>query len=283
MPDEPNSTQPDPAADAAAAAAATPADAAGTAPGSTDAPALPELPFKIDEIEDEQARTYLRTREAQMQAGVNKFIEEQRQRERELQAQVDVLNRIEDEGTRREALKEFNAKYGVELEWEDDPAPDPADTGTPARELDPNDPIQARILQLEAEAEENRAAKAEETAQRQRDRRIQHLDASLGKYAQEEKFGERGQDVPEHHREAIIEIALAQGVGEDGLFDMDRAITTHRARLGQYLSGERERYTGSKDTPHIAIGGGSADPQFDLTDQKDRLKAANLIAQRHST
>lgn len=277
-------TQPTVDEAAAAAAALAAVDTAGTAPGSTDAPAAiepPELPFKLEDVEDEAQRNWLRARQAQMQAGYTKAIEAQREREQELQAQVDVLNAIEDEGTRREALKEFNAKYGVELEWDD--TPDPVEPGTPATVLSADDPVVQRIAQLEAEAEERRANDVAQTAEQHRKTRLADIDAHLAKFAKEDGFGDKGQDVPEHHRDAIIEIALARPALENGLLNMDEALTIHRARIASLLSGDREKYLGSKDTPHIAIGGGAADPQYDLSKTEDRLKKANLIAQRHST
>lgn len=249
----------------------TPAGSTATTPQGTPHDAI-ELPFRLEDVENEEHRAWLQGRQAQMQAGYTKAIQKHQERFAPFQTLADQLA-ADDDTARLRALAEFAESHGIELDIEDDG--DPADDGAgPDPFADPADPLQARIDALE-----------EREQQRQQDqfRDAFNAHAHAGLEALAQQVGADGVSaLPEFVRDEVIEIAGRLERRPDGLLNMDDAIVEHLARQAARDEAIRAKYRGSKDVPHVQIGSSEADPSVDLTDQKQRLKAAEAVAARHA-
>lgn len=264
--------------DVAAATGADPApDPEGTpAAAGSDIPTV-ELPFTLDSIEDPNQRAWLEARQAQMQAGFTKALQQQRTQLEAVRPLQTIQERLSDPAQTRQALAELAAEHGIELEFEDDGAqPGYVDDGTPPS-ADPA--LEARLAAIEQEFQAQRQA---ETQAQQQQRFVSHAAASLNEYATSELgAGKTADDLPGHVRDGIVAFAMAQPRVEGDLLDMQAGIDlwkAHRAELELEL---RKSFVGSKDTPTPDLSGEVAEQHRDLTDRRERLKAAEAVAARH--
>jgi hypothetical protein len=275
----------DAAADAAAAAVADQAagsDAgAGNGNGENDSV---ELPFKLEEIGDDftlsgpEARKWLTTRQAQMQAGYTRKsteLAEQRQAMQEKLALIEDLD-SDDPKVARSALAQLVERFDFVLpDDDDDPA---AAAAADAGDQEPQTDLEARLAAIEAR---NQAQDQAETQQQQEQRFNRHVVESLDAYAVSQGL-EKAEDIPEGDREAIISRAVALPRLEGGLLDFDAATAAHLAYVESLEADVRKRYVESKDVPNPGtVNGTSGDSAVDLSDRPTRLKKADAIAGRH--
>lgn len=235
-----------------------------------------DTPFRLEDIADEQQREWLRSREEEMKAGYSKRLNTELQEARELK---ELQGRLEDPETQQAALVEFNAKYGIELEFEDAPAPERTDP-------EENEAL-ARLEKLEeAEAARNANDQAAQDAAREQ----QFQDAIVTGFtalAEQEGFkNEAGlfdpTEIPMEIREHVIANAIALPRLENGLLDMSEAIKSYGAQAEMAVKRAQAGYIRSKDTPVVDLSSEVADPQIDLSSREARLKQAEAIAGRHT-
>jgi hypothetical protein len=251
----------------------------GTPGGAPDA--IPEiaLPFSLDDVpatlSGDEARTWLRGRQAQMQAGYTREVQQARQAQREAQEALELRARLEDDSTRREALSELLSPYGLELDWEEElegqePYPQ-ADEFDQVPVVPPE--IDERISAIEAERAHERETANEE-------RWVNHARAGLDAFARREGL-QSADDIPEVLRQQILRNAMGEPRLEDGLLDMAAAVDLFDQQRAEHQRVARAGYLESKDTPRIALGGPPADQHIDTKTAEGRIKKSLLIAQRH--
>lgn len=247
-------------------------------PQSPDTPEFPALPFSIDDVPEtlsrSEAQAWLRGREAQMQRGYTKVVQESREAQKAAEEALSLRQRLEDDATRREAIAEILSRDGIEIEWPDElQGLDPGDDDLDADYSQPDPQLIRRI-----EAIEQRNQQSDE--QSQRDAWINHTRAGLQAFAEREKVGSLEQ-VPEPIRKQIVANAMSEPRLDNGLLDMEAGIRLYDLQRAEIARITREGYIASKDTPAVDIGGGSADPHNDLTTVQGRVAAGLKIAQRH--
>jgi hypothetical protein len=267
----------------------------GTPAGTAEAPEQdsttepPALPFSLDDIPEtltrEEARDWLLARQGQMQSGITKVVQESREAQRRAEQALTLQERLANDATRADALKELAGQYGVELDFEDDGVPaDFADDGI--EELGEDEILGAPPEVVERlERVESRFA---EQDQREFEQRFtQHSVSALEGFAQREGIkAEQGkslaESIPAPVRDAIIGHAVQLPRLEGGLLDMDGAIAAYDQVAEVIASGTRASYRASKDTPEIQLGGADAvEARVTPKTQAERLALAQKIAQRH--
>lgn len=235
------------------------------APSAEDSAKI-ELPFRLEEVQDESHREWLQGRQAQMQAGFDKELNRLRSEGASAKPLQELAARLDDPDTQQEALAEFLAQHGVELDYDDEPAAEPAVIPEENEAL-------RRVEILEAQAESDNAAERERAF-------YAHVDAGLDAFAVQEGH-KVGGELPEIARDQLLQAALALPRLENGLLDMSGAVTQYDAQRAFHAENARKGYLKSKDTPFVDLSGEAGDPQVDLTKKSDRLAAANAIAGRH--
>lgn len=245
----------------------------------------PALPFSYDDVPEtltrEDATTWLRAREAQMTSGFTKAVNEALDIRRQAESALTWQQRLENEESRREAIDELLEPYGIELEWPDAAieGAEPVVDDTSYYD-DTDEQVFSRLDRVE-QAIEVEADAREEAAW------INHVTQGLNAFAQREGIqpAEPGQDpaeaIPKPIRDTILHHAMQLPRTPEGQLDIDAAVGAYDQTVEVISRGHVQRYIGSKDTPAISLGGGSADPYIDKSTQEGRLKAANLIAQRY--
>lgn len=232
-----------------------------------------EQPFRLEDIKDESQREYLRRRETEMQSGYSKRLNEELAKTAEL---TELQGRLDDPETQAAALAEFAAKYGVELEFEEETPP--ADPET--------DPALARLEALEA-AEASRSEKDQQAQEAAREAQFHaSVTAGLTALAEQEKVVDEGGNpdpsrLPEEVREHVLANAIALPRLENGLLDMSGAIKSYQSQVDFYRQRTQAGYVASKDTPVVDLSSEPADPQIDISSKAARIKASEAIAGRH--
>lgn len=184
----------------------------------------------------------------------------------------ETFEQLENEETRDEAITKLVEKYGYtfeEAEAEAEAATEEAGTGEVAELRDP------RVDELLAQQEADRQAQAEqqaaEEAEAHRERIMDHVDDALDTYAESEGL----EDVPAAQRRQIIAIAAALPRLDGDLPDMETAIAEFEAEKAAIIEG----YLASKRGTVPDVSGSTGAETFDPRDTKQRLAAANRIAE----
>ena len=261
------------------------ADPTPTEDQPTDGPSL-ELPFKLEEIDDdftltgEQARQWIQARQAQMQAGLTQATQSIAAERAQIAEYLDVIDRLNSEETRREALGEILEGFGYAL-----PDEEPAEPGDELDEstMTPTErALKARLdardaaEQAAAEEQRNRAAQDEQRAAFQADV-VQNMDA----FAKEHGF-EDHTAVPDEVKQDIVTRAVALPRLANGMLDFATAIANHLTYAESIREAERAAYLKSKEAPDPGIvDGPSGDSVTDLSSREKRLERANAVAGAH--
>lgn len=181
----------------------------------------------------------------------------------------ELVGRLESEDTRDEAMAEFARKYGYEF------GDEPPGTHEEDEEFDENfrDPRVDKLVQRFDEQEQARRDAEQAEAQAAQDAEILGaVDTALDAYAQKQGVKELRPGT----RQSIIAIAAAIPRLDDGLPDMEGAITAYEAEV----AAEVKAYIDSKRATVPDASGSSGALTFDPRDEKERLKAMNAIAER---
>lgn len=258
----------------------TPDQAAGSQPadqaGTDDSPKL-ELPFKLEEIDENrtltgaEAREFLRVREAQMQAAFTRSTQEVAELRKGLASRAELLEKLEsdDPQVSREALSQLLDRFDLELPDDDD------DEGVELSEPTVEERVQAVLAERDA-AEAQRSE-----AERRRQEFDAHVVSNMTAFAKEEGV-ETIEDLPTHVREELLARAVAAPRLDNGLLDFDKAKAGLLANREAIAAAEKQRYLATKDAPHVgAVTGPSGDKVVDLTDRSTRLARAAAVAGRH--
>lgn len=268
------SDQADEQAPAAGEGTPSPEEQLGLAP--------PALPFSIEDTPETLSRAdaivWLRAREAQMNAGVTKVVNEAIDRRKEAETALSLQERLENEESRRQAIEDLLAPYDIELEW-------------PDAEVEGAEPVvDDTLLDTDPELVE-RLGRVEEYVETQAETRaesewIEHVTSGLEAFARREKITpleglSLAESIPRPVRDTILNHAMQLPRTESGQLDIAAAVGEYDQTAEHIAKAARAGYIGSKDTPTITLGGATADPHQDLSTQEARLRAANLIAQRH--
>ena len=229
----------------------------------------PALPFSYDDVPETLTRadatTWLRAREAQMTSGFTKAVNEALEVRRQAEGALTWQQRLEDEESRREAIEELLQPYGIELEWPDaevegaEPMVD--DTGYYDAEVAERLDRVEQYVEVAADAQEEAAW-------------INHVTQGLDAFARREGIqAPEGMEhpaeaIPKPIRDTILHHAMQLPRTPEGQLDIEAAVGAYD-EAAEVISRSRVRgYIGSKDTPTISLGGGSAQPRHDLSTQR---------------
>lgn len=243
------------------------------------------LPFKLEDIGDdftltgEEARQFLVTRQAQMQAGLTRKSQELAA-ERAAVASLAELNTAldsDDPEVWRPAMAELLARKQYVLPEDDetpDPDPDP----------EPDDPRDATIAELKAWKDQQEQAALTAAQQREEsDAKAtfdQHVVTEMQRISEETFRQKDVTKLPEDVVSDIVMHALNAPRLANGLPDFDAGLAKHLA----VEEARHQRYLESKQVPHVAGGGSSGVPApTPLKDMNDRMKRADAVASRHYT
>jgi hypothetical protein len=241
----------------------------------------PALPFSYDDVPEtltrDEATTWLRAREAQMTHGFTKAVNEALELRNRARDALTWQERMENEESRREAIDELLAPYDIELEWpeiEEEGAEPYLEDGTAV------DPELIERLERVEQTQAQEADSREEAAW------IAHVTDGLNAFAAREGITARdglqpAEMIPKPVRDTILHHAMQLPRTAEGQLDIDAAVGVYDQTVEVIAKATRSGYIASKDTPSIALGGGTADPHTDLSTQEARLALGNKIAQRH--
>jgi hypothetical protein len=246
----------------------------------------PALPFAIDDAPESLSRAdavaWLRAREAQMQSGFQKSVNAALEARKRAESALSLQDRLASEESRRQAITELLQPYGLEPEWDDDDDEDVDDDDLPLIDdtdleagTDPELLDRLERVEQRFERDDNAAVESRWKA---------HVTSALSEFAAREKIEGGAEAIPKPVRDTILGHALQApriDVNGEPQLDVAAGVAAYDETVGLIAQRTRAGYLGSKDTPEIALGGGSADPHQDLSTRDARLKAANLIAQRH--
>lgn len=232
--------------------------------------------FKLEDVPEEireHVARYVKQVQGDYTRKTTTLAEQRRAVEAEaeqIKAIRETFDKLESEDTRDEAIMELVSKYGYTFEEAEAQADAAADeTGEVAELRDP------RVDELLAAQEADRQAKAEADAaaqaEAQRERIMDHVDDALDAYAEAEGLDE----VPAGQRRQIIAIAAGLPRLDGDLPDMETAIAEFEAEKAAII----ESYLASKRGVVPDVSGSTGAETFDPRDSKQRLAAAQRIAE----
>lgn len=247
-----------------------------------------ELPFKIEDIAEdftltgEEARRWLQTRQAQMQAGLTRKTQELATQRSQLETWAERQARLESDDTeaKRQALNELLEPHGLQLP--EDWVPGDPTEGEPIADGEVDDPVVADLQRRLAAAEAREAQRAQTAEQAERERVFdEHVSTSMDKIA--EKLGlESVEKLDAEDQREIVGRALLAPRLANGLPDFDAGFASFLANQERIAAAERAKVLAAKDVPPVTGGGGSGVPAPQpLKSASDRLKRAAAVAGRH--
>ncbi len=272
----------EPTAEQATAAATTPAEQAAPEGAPADSGTSGENTvlerFKLEDVPEgirEHVERYVKQVQGDYTRKTTTLAEQRRAVEAEA-AQIadirDTFAKLEDEDTRESAIEALVTKYGYtfeEAEAEAEAAESEAETPGTAELRDPrvDDLLARQAADEQAQAE----ADAQAEAEAQRDKVMDHVDDALDTYAESEGLTE----LPAGQRRQIIAIAAALPRLDGDLPNMEAAIAEYEAEKAAVV----DRYLASKRGTVPDVTGSTGAEKFDPRDTKQRLAAANRIAE----
>lgn len=184
----------------------------------------------------------------------------------------ETFEKLDNEETRDEAITALVEKYGYTFEEataEAEAATEAAETGEVAEVRDPR--VDELIAQQEAQRQAQAEQQAAEQAEQHRERIMDHVDDAIDAYAEAEGL----EELPAAQRRQIIAIAASLPRLEGDLPDMETAIAEFDAEKAAIIEG----YLASKRGTVPDVSGSTGADKFDPRDTKQRLAAANRIAE----
>jgi hypothetical protein len=240
--------------------------------------------FKLEDVPEEyreHVARYVKQVQGDYTRKTTSLAEQRREVEAEAARVADIrqtFDKLESEETRDEGIRELVSKYGYtfeEAEAEAEAADETADTEGIAEVRDP------RVDQLLAERaaqQQQEQAEAQAIAEQEKaDTIMDHVDSSLQTYCENEGLvdDEGNLTLRPGQRRQIIAIAAALPRLEGDLPDMETAIAEYEAER----SADLQAYLASKRSTVPDVSGSTGTESFDPRDPKQRLAAANRIAE----
>lgn len=236
--------------------------------------------FKLSDVPEEyreHVERYVRMTHGAFTRKSQTVAEQRRAAEKALELQA----RLDDPGTRDEALKELLSQSGWSV-MDDEPPAAPATAENDGPEAEPSsqataDPeLAARLAAIE---QRQAAQDAKEAAEQRED----YLDAvqdvineGLGDLAQE--LGTSAESLPAHVKDLVLGFARQLPPIEGQWPDMKGAA----ARYHELRAAEIQAYVATKRAPEVNAEGSAGTQKFDPKNRKERLAAMEAIAGRHS-
>lgn len=244
------------------------------------APETPQLPFSLEDVNDEftltgdQARQWLTTRQAQLQAPLTRRSQELAVEREQVAALAELQARLDADDTKTSALQELALRAGIELDFGDE---------EPPPEQVYEDPLEAEVAELRKwrAEQDGKAVEAEQATHRQSAelRFNEHAVSEMQRLA--EGLGQSLDEMPAHVKQDIVARALTAPKRPDGLPDFDAGFAAHLEYVELVAAASREKYATSKSNPNPGISGGSGVAVTDLRNTQSRIAAALTAADRH--
>lgn len=265
------------------------AEATPAAPVSEDQPPVEGAPaesgtsgeeilerFKLEDVPEEYREDvgrYVKQAQGDYTRKTMELAEQRRTVEAEaeqIKAIRETFDKLESEDTRDEAVMELVQKYGYTFEEAEAEAEEATDSGEVAEFRDPR--VDQILAQQEADQQAAADAQAAADGEAFRERIMDHVDDALDAYAETEGIQD---GIPAAQRRQIIAIAASLPRLEGDLPDMETAIAEFDAEKAAIIEG----YLASKRGTVPDVSGSTGAEKFDPRDSKQRLAAANRIAE----
>jgi hypothetical protein len=242
---------------------------------------IPQLPFSLDDVDEnftltgDQAKAWLRSRQAQLQAPLTRRQQEIAVEREQLAALSELQARLAADDTKIEALQELAELAGIEIDFDDDGDDEPEDQFA--------DPLEAEVATLRAWKEEQEALKAsaeQTSAQQDAEARFnQNAITQMERIAS--SLGTTLDDMPAEDKADIVQRALVAPKLPDGMPDFDAGLAAHLAYREHIANLEKAKYAASKQAMNPGISGGSGTRVTNLRDTQARIAAATAAADKH--
>jgi hypothetical protein len=255
-----------------------------TAPAPADQPDvqdIPQLPFSLDDVDEnftltgDDAKAWLRSRQAQLQAPLTRRQQELAVEREQLAALAELDRRLAADDTKIEALQELAERAGIQIDFDDDDDEEPEDQFA--------DPLEAEVAALRAwkEEQEATAQNARQTAEQSEAEARFNQNAITQMERIAGSLGTTLDDMAAEDKADIVQRALVAPKLPDGMPDFDAGLTAHLAYREHISALERQKYAASKDVMNPGISGGSGQRVTNLRDTNARIAAATAAADKH--
>lgn len=232
--------------------------------------------FKLEDVPEEYREDvgrYVKQAQGDYTRKTMELAEQRRTVEAEaeqIKAIRETFDKLESEDTRDEAVMELVKRYGYTFEEAEAEAEAVEGAGEVAEFRDPR--VDEILAQQEADQQAAADAQAAADGEAFRERIMDHVDDALDAYAETEGIPD---GIPAAQRRQIIAIAASLPRLEGDLPDMETAIAEFDAEKAAIIEG----YLASKRGTVPDVSGSTGAEKFDPRDSKQRLAAANRIAE----
>ena len=218
--------------------------------------------FRLADV-DEAYRPDVERYVKQAQGAFTRKTQELASQRAEAREAVEFQARLEDEGTREQALRELLDRYDLDIEFEDDSEPEveQADNGQPTE-------YERRIMALE---ERDRQREVDGYTQAVQTR----LSTDLAQWAEARGLHE----APEHVVNQVLSNLQNMAPLEDGMPDTQAALELYEAEEARVIDAYLK--TKRSNRPLDTSGTSQTTEHVDLSDRNARLKKAQEIAGRY--